>query len=95
MRPALVVSVLMMLITLCAASAMQDAQTKTPPATPPVQKQATSDGEKLFETNCLRCHKPPENLSPRESKTLLRHMRVRANLSEKDEQAILQYISPR
>jgi len=92
MRPALVVSVLMMLITLCAASAMQDAQTKTPPA----QKQAsTSDGEKLFETNCLRCHKPPENLSARESKTVLRHMRVRANLSEKDEQAILQYISPR
>ena len=91
MRPAFVVSVLMMLITLCAASAMQDSQTKTPPA----QKQAASDGEKLFETNCIRCHKPPENLSPRESKAVLRHMRVRANLSEKDEQAILQYISPR
>lgn len=91
MRQALVVSVLMMLITLFAASAMQDTQTKTPPA----QKQTESEGEKLFETHCLRCHKPPEDLSPRSAKAVLRHMRVRANLSEKDEQAILQYISPR
>ena len=91
MKPALLVSTLMMLITLCAAGVMQDAKTKTTTA----PKQAASEGEKLFETNCLRCHKPPDDLSPRAAKAVLRHMRVRANLSEKDEQAILQYISPR
>lgn len=52
-------------------------------------------GEELFQTHCMRCHKPPEDLSPRSVKAVLRHMRVRANLSRADEKAILDYISPR
>jgi cytochrome c5 len=51
-------------------------------------------GEQLFEIHCVRCHRPPEELSPREAKAVLRHMRVRATLSAEDEQKILKYLAP-
>jgi cytochrome c5 len=54
----------------------------------------SAEGEKRFETNCGRCHVPPEDLSPREAKAVLRQMRVRANLSAEDERLILKYLAP-
>jgi cytochrome c5 len=51
-------------------------------------------GEKAFQANCSRCHNAPEQLSPRISGTVIKHMRVRASLSAKDAQAILQYLAP-
>ena len=51
-------------------------------------------GEKAFHANCGRCHKPPDQLSPRITGTVVRHMRVRANLSASDEQAILKFLAP-
>ena len=53
-----------------------------------------SEGEKRFETHCGRCHVPPEDLSPREAKAVLRQMRVKANLSAEDERLILKYLAP-
>lgn len=55
---------------------------------------APSDGERRFHENCGRCHNPPEDLSPREAKAVIRQMRVRAMLSAEDEKAILQYLAP-
>jgi cytochrome c5 len=64
----------------------------------PVARQATQDansqGEKLFQTHCGRCHNPPENISPREARAVVRQMRVRAMLSAEDEKQILQYLAP-
>ena len=54
-----------------------------------------SDGEKKFKQNCSRCHEAPEGFSPSISGTVLRHMRVRASLSEQDEQDILRFLNPR
>jgi len=51
-------------------------------------------GEKLFHDNCGRCHNPPEDLSPREARAVIRKMRVRAMLSAEDEKLILEYIAP-
>lgn len=51
-------------------------------------------GERSFLANCSRCHAAPEALSPRISGTVLMHMRVRASLSAKDEQAILHFLAP-
>jgi len=53
-----------------------------------------AEGEKRFETHCGRCHVPPEDLSPREAKAVLRQMRVRANLTAEDERLILKYLAP-
>jgi cytochrome c5 len=54
----------------------------------------SAEGEKRFETHCGRCHNPPEDLSPREAKAVVRQMRVRAHLSAEDERLILKYLVP-
>jgi cytochrome c5 len=62
----------------------------------PVQTHAVhvDAGERAFQENCSRCHAAPESLSPRISGTVVRHMRVRANLSANDERLILEYLNP-
>jgi cytochrome c5 len=53
-----------------------------------------SEGERKFKQNCSRCHEAPQSLSPRISGTVLRHMRVRASLSQQDERDILKFLNP-
>jgi cytochrome c5 len=56
---------------------------------------ATMDrGERAFNANCFRCHQAPESLNPRITGTVVRHMRVRANLSAQDERDILRFLNP-
>ena len=55
---------------------------------------APDEGEKRFRINCGRCHNPPENISPREARAIVRQMRVRAMLSAEDERLIVQYLAP-
>ena len=52
------------------------------------------DGEQKFQQNCSRCHNAPESFSPRISGTIVKHMRVRASLSERDAREILRYLNP-
>jgi cytochrome c5 len=70
----------------------------SPPAAPKgatTQPQTEAErGERAFKTNCSRCHYAPDTLNPRITGTVLRHMRVRANLSASDERAILTYLNP-
>jgi cytochrome c5 len=54
----------------------------------------SDDGGRKFDANCGRCHSAPEQLSPSITGTVLRHMRVRANLSAQDEKDILRYLAP-
>jgi cytochrome c5 len=56
--------------------------------------QPSSEGERVFEQNCSRCHNAPEGFSPRISATIVQHMRVRASLSRHDEQELLKYLNP-
>ena len=55
---------------------------------------ATDPGERVFAAQCSRCHNAPEQLNPRITGTVARHMRVRANLSEADERAIMRFFNP-
>jgi hypothetical protein len=54
----------------------------------------SDEGEKRFQIHCGRCHVPPEDLSPREARAVIRQMRVRANLTAEDERLILKYLAP-
>jgi mono/diheme cytochrome c family protein len=73
----------------------QDSGEKQKPAKTATTKSTSADpGEKAFKENCGRCHKPPDSLSPRETKAVLQHMRVRAMLTQKDEQLILKFLAP-
>ena len=56
--------------------------------------QHQSEGQRILQQNCSRCHNPPEGFSPRISGTIVRHMRVRAQLSKHDEQELLRFFNP-
>jgi mono/diheme cytochrome c family protein len=66
-------------------------QTVKKTATPAVVQ---DPGERKFQANCSRCHTAPEQLSPRITGTIVRHMRVRASLSAEDARDILRYLAP-
>ena len=51
------------------------------------------EGEKRFRTNCGRCHQAPHKFSPRVMATVIRHMRVRAMITDEDTRLILRYIT--
>ena len=50
--------------------------------------------QRAFETHCSRCHSAPETLSPSITGTVVRHMRMRANLSAEEERLILGFFNP-
>ncbi len=52
-----------------------------------------AEGEKRFRSNCSRCHAAPPKFAPRMMATIVRHMRVRAGLTEQDSRYILHYMT--
>lgn len=80
-------------IALGFASAGPQQQTANADKTNPLIAQR-AEGARIFRANCGRCHTAPESLSPREVPAVLRQMRVRANLSAKDQQALLKFLAP-
>jgi cytochrome c5 len=50
-------------------------------------------GEQRFRANCGRCHASPQKFPPRMMKTILRHMRVRATVTDEDQRLILFYMT--
>jgi len=51
------------------------------------------EGERRFRSNCARCHAAPPKFSPRMMATILRHMRVRAAITDQDMHLILRYMT--
>jgi cytochrome c5 len=88
----------------CMATPQPKTQSQTAPQataqTSAKQKTATQgsvhqdDGQQIFDQNCSRCHTTPEGFSPRISGTVVRHMRVRASLSQHEEQELLRFLNP-
>jgi mono/diheme cytochrome c family protein len=50
-------------------------------------------GERRFRANCGRCHATPQKFPPRMMATILRHMRVRATITDEDQRLILFYMT--
>jgi cytochrome c5 len=51
------------------------------------------EGEKRFRANCGRCHAAPPKFRPRMMATIVRHMRVRAAITDQDMHLILRYMT--
>jgi purine nucleoside phosphorylase len=51
------------------------------------------EGEKRYRENCGRCHQPPHKFPPRAMAMAVRHMRVRAMLTEDDMKYVLYYMT--
>jgi cytochrome c5 len=91
------------LMTSIVSSTLVLAQTSPAPkpagtAAKPAAKAASTNqpdvGQRKFDANCGRCHSFPQQLSPSITGTVVRHMRVRANLSAEDEKDILRFFAP-
>jgi cytochrome c5 len=50
-------------------------------------------GEQRYRANCGRCHAAPRKFPPRMMATVLRHMRVRATITDEDMRLVLFYMS--
>jgi mono/diheme cytochrome c family protein len=50
-------------------------------------------GELRFRANCGRCHAAPHKFPPRMMATIVRHMRVRATITDEDMRLILFYMT--
>ncbi len=70
---------------------------KDAPAAPVVQAADADkmriEGEKRYHANCGRCHAAPQKFPPRMMATVLRHMRVRATITDEDRRLILFYMT--
>ena len=51
------------------------------------------EGEKRYRANCARCHAAPPKFPPRMMATIVRHMRVRATITDEDMRLILRYMT--
>jgi mono/diheme cytochrome c family protein len=50
-------------------------------------------GEQRFHANCGRCHAAPQKFPPRMMATIVRHMRVRATITDEDMRLVLFYMT--
>lgn len=62
-------------------------------ASAPQDENLHLEGEKSFRSNCSRCHAAPPRFSPRMMATIVRHMRVRANITDQEMRQILRYMT--
>jgi hypothetical protein len=82
-----------------ASSVFAGSHSASKEATPaPVVREHDADsmrieGEKRYHANCGRCHAAPQKFPPRMMATVLRHMRVRATVTEDDQRLILFYMT--
>jgi hypothetical protein len=56
-------------------------------------KKTAVDPDDAYKNNCMRCHAAVRQYSPRQTATVVRHMRVRANMTAEETQAVLQYLA--
>jgi mono/diheme cytochrome c family protein len=71
----------------------RDASAKPAPISASDERAMRIEGEKRFQTNCGRCHMAPHKFAPRTMATVIRHMRVRAMITDEDMRLILRYMS--
>ncbi len=93
----------MLLVAAAAAPASFAAQNSAPQASPnaanvsklepPNDDDLRLEGEKRYRTNCGRCHQAPHKYPPRMMATFIRHMRVRALITDEDMRLILRYMT--
>jgi mono/diheme cytochrome c family protein len=79
------------------AASNAPAPPKPPTASADISQQDAAamrvEGEKRFHANCGRCHAAPHKFPPRMMATIVRHMRVRATITDEDMRYILYYMS--
>jgi len=87
------------LLALMSAIGVAAASPRTNTTTEPVVRNSAEadtmrlEGEKRFRANCGRCHAAPQKFPPRMMATIIRHMRVRATITDEDMRLVLFYMT--
>ena len=87
------------LLALMATIGVAAASPRTNTTTEPVVRNSAEadtmrlEGEKRFRANCGRCHAAPQKFPPRMMGTIIRHMRVRATITDEDMRLVLFYMT--
>lgn len=84
-------------LAIAASPKQQIPQTEKPLATASATHGAKAPAQKinadqLYKINCTRCHSEVPKVDVRQTATIMRHMRVRANIPKDDAQAIFEYL---
>lgn len=84
-------------LAIAASNGVKD-KDKDAPAAAPTNTAAQDDpmrleGEKAYHANCGRCHMAPPKFAPRMMATIVRHMRVRATITDQEMRSILHYMT--
>jgi mono/diheme cytochrome c family protein len=80
-------------LTPLAASSRKETAAATPAVSADGPDMMRVQGEQRFRANCGRCHATPQKFPPRAMATVLRHMRVRATLTDEDMRLVLFYMT--
>jgi len=87
------------LLALMSAIGVAAAPPRTNRSTEPVVRNSAEaetmrlEGEKRFRANCGRCHTAPQKFPPRMMATIIRHMRVRATITDEDMRLVFFYMT--
>ena len=95
MRVAMLTAVLALVSPVYAAEPSRKSESIRAPV---VRSSAEADamrvqGEQRFHANCGRCHAAPQKFPPRMMATIVRHMRVRATITDDDMRLVLFYMT--
>jgi cytochrome c5 len=99
MKFIIVAAIFALMLALTAAAKTAGSKDASAPSTASGTANAAQDenlhmeGEKRFRSNCGRCHVAPPKFPPRMMSTIVRHMRVRASLTNDDMRLILRYMT--
>jgi cytochrome c5 len=101
MKTKFVIAPALLALTLALGAAGKTARSKDSSAPAPPAASANNaqdenmhvEGERRFRSNCGRCHVAPPKFPPRMMATIVRHMRVRASLTNDDMRMILRYMT--
>ena len=91
----IIASAALALISLLCTAAYSPGNGPTTPVIQSGQQVAAMrlEGEKRFRANCGRCHAAPHKFPPRMMATIVRHMRVRATITDEDMRLVLFYMT--
>jgi mono/diheme cytochrome c family protein len=96
-RVAFLTAVLALVSSVYAADAPRKSESESASvSTPAARSDADAmriQGEQRFRANCSRCHAAPHKFPPRMMATIVRHMRVRATITDEDMRLVLFYMT--
>lgn len=91
--PIMLLALVMALTGIAVSSNKREASASTPVVHATDAGTLRALGEQRFRENCGRCHAAPQKFPPRAMATVLRHMRVRATITDEDTRAVLFYMT--